>query len=96
MRQCKATDCERDWIAKEYCSLHYYRWRKYGDPLAGGPYRAARGTGYLAKSGYRKISVNGKLVGEHRLVMEVKLGRALLPGESVQPVSYPLIAAART
>jgi hypothetical protein len=38
--------------------------------------------GYVAR-GYRRISVDGKMVLEHRHVMEGVLGRPLLPGEIV-------------
>ena len=34
-------------------------------------------------NGYIRTRVDGKLVFEHKLVMEKKLGRKLLPGESV-------------
>lgn len=38
---------------------------------------------YYDKAGYVRVMVAGRLVGEHRLVMEKKLGRKLLPGEVV-------------
>lgn len=37
MRKCTVTDCERDHEAHGFCTAHYGRWRRYGDPT-GGPY----------------------------------------------------------
>lgn len=36
---CCVEGCERPYMGKGYCGLHYQRWRKYGDPLrlASGP-----------------------------------------------------------
>lgn len=34
---CKIKDCGRAIDARGWCRGHYQRWRKYGDPLAGGP-----------------------------------------------------------
>lgn len=39
--------------------------------------------GHVNKEGYRQIWSDGKLCLEHRLVMEKKLGRRLLPTETV-------------
>lgn len=33
--------CARPHDARGYCPVHYQRWRKYGDPLGGGPYYGA-------------------------------------------------------
>lgn len=37
----------------------------------------------LGQGGYARILVNGHYVSEHRTVMEAKLGRPLVKGESV-------------
>lgn len=42
---CSAADCERPNYRRGFCAAHYPRFRKYGDPLAGGPFRVLRGTG---------------------------------------------------
>lgn len=49
---------------------------------------AARGqsVGHLDKNGYRIISVGGVQVAEHRYVMEQKIGRPLLPDETVHHI----------
>src|SRR5262245_28935844 len=35
-RRCVVEGCPRPKDAKGYCASHYSRWRRYGDPLAGG------------------------------------------------------------
>jgi hypothetical protein len=32
-RDCKVTDCPKDVDSLGYCSMHYRRWRRHGDPL---------------------------------------------------------------
>lgn len=39
METCIVTDCSRDSFRRGYCSPHYQRQMKYGDPLAGGIFR---------------------------------------------------------
>lgn len=36
---CAVDDCDRPVQGHGYCTIHYPRWRRYGDPLAGGPTR---------------------------------------------------------
>ena len=38
-RTCEIAGCTRSHKARGLCGAHYLRWRKYGDPLAGGPAR---------------------------------------------------------
>ena len=33
--ECSVADCKRQRYTRGWCSLHYQRWRKYGDPLHG-------------------------------------------------------------
>lgn len=44
-KACSVKDCPRPLLRRGWCAAHYWRWHKYGDPLAGGPFRAIRGTG---------------------------------------------------
>lgn len=45
--------------------------------------RRKRGTGHLNEQGYIVLTINRKLIKEHRYVMEQHLGRKLLPYENV-------------
>lgn len=39
---CSIQDCARDAAARGWCRMHYKRWARLGDPLAGGPPKVAR------------------------------------------------------
>jgi hypothetical protein len=67
-----------------YCDIHYARAaRNGGDPGPVGRLRAPWGSGYINRGGYRMLSVNGRQVAEHRLVMEKLLGRPLRHDEQI-------------
>lgn len=79
-RFCSIEGCEGRHQGAGYCRKHYQRWKKFGDPLGFIPRKKKIpiGSGYvMARNDL------GKLVYEHRLVMEQLLGRKLLPKESV-------------
>jgi hypothetical protein len=73
-----------------FCQKHAYKWRRYGDPLAG-RHLVKRGTavGHIDDNGYRVLYIrdgDGNRVGrvlEHRVVMEGLLGRPLDRRENV-------------
>lgn len=82
--ECAVQGCDRNAVTRGWCGKHYQRWREYGDPEA--PMRrGASGSGYrgLNKDGYVVLKLRGLQVFEHRQVMEEKLGRKLMPGETV-------------
>lgn len=80
--KCSVPGCDRNIRARKMCKKHYVRWQTYGDPEE--PLKKApAGSGSIDEQGYRRITVNGKLRREHRVVMEHKLGRALQPFEDV-------------
>jgi hypothetical protein len=62
------------------CSTHVRRTKRGSDLNA--PVRVLGG-GFVTKHGYRAMTVCGKQIFEHRLVMERHLGRALLKSENV-------------
>jgi hypothetical protein len=80
---CSVKGCDRK-IAKSeprLCGLHWKRFERHGSTE-----RLERTRqDYIDASGYMRCYVDGKRQGqyEHRLVMEKKLGRSLLPGETV-------------
>jgi 5-methylcytosine-specific restriction endonuclease McrA len=43
-KPCSALACKRPLYRRDWCAAHYKRWQAYGDPLAGGPARAIRGS----------------------------------------------------
>ena len=82
--ECAVANCTEWRTVRDWCTSHYQRWRKYGNPEE--PLRRARngeGYSYINHDGYVVLKRCGKTIMEHRKVMEEKLGRALLPGETV-------------
>lgn len=47
------------------------------------PWNAGAGKGWVNSRGYRELRVGGRIVKEHRHLMEIHLGRPLLPAEDV-------------
>lgn len=90
MKECSVKGCDRDYYTKKsgFCEMHYARWRKNGDPGEAEPRKAKDGEGWLSDNGYRYIKLpGGRRRLEHRVVMEQKLGRELLPGENVHHIN---------
>jgi hypothetical protein len=80
---CQAPNCDLPTLAKGYCKGHYYQWKLYKEitPLRRKGERRIPGT--ITKEGYRAITINGKKVGEHRVIMAQHIGRPLLRSEEV-------------
>lgn len=55
MPGCLVKNCIEPHDAKGYCADHYYRWKRYGDPLVAR--RAKKGSGSVTRTGYRRIPV---------------------------------------
>ena len=54
---CLVSDCARETISGPYCNSHYLRFRRYGDPLGGGPFRERRGRIPCSIDGCPRIQV---------------------------------------
>jgi hypothetical protein len=81
-RPCSVANCAKPAKARGWCEMHYQRWKNRGDPLA--KRRIAEpGQADFYKQGYHFIHADGRIIQEHRLVVEQQLGRPLLPGENV-------------
>jgi hypothetical protein len=77
---CTVPGCELPHEANGFCNLHYLRWKKYGDPLTLHPEAKHW---YQRKDGYIVETVYGRVVLQHRLVMERHLGRPLAKNEEI-------------
>jgi len=74
--KCIVKECTKESHAKGYCSKHYYRFFLYGD--ANKTKWRPKGSGQIFH-GYKLITVDGKQVREHRVIMENHIGRKLKP-----------------
>lgn len=90
MRVCDVDGCEGIHFGRGWCSKHYNRWRRYGDPLHTNVIRGddvarlwskvdASGdcwewTGHRDDSGYGNPTFKGRLQKAHRVVWELLFG----------------------
>ncbi len=81
---CSVPDCGLTVYGLGYCSKHYERFKRHGDPLGGRKLNGVGWSKYTTKRGYVVLyPPNLPPIPEHRYVMEQTLGRTLLPNENV-------------
>lgn len=83
MGKCSFENCEKNVFCKGLCNSHYQKNLIYGTPK-GNPIISK---GHIDNHGYKRLSVNGKLVREHVLVAEKALGKKLPKGASIHHVN---------
>lgn len=82
---CTVENCERKSMARGWCSMHWKRWRKHGDPT-----KIVNIGRHISPDGYVKVpdkSGRGRAILEHRLVMENYLERQLIATENVHHIN---------
>lgn len=80
---CSIEDCDRLAEKRSFCGTHYSRWRR-GVSLDPPIRKQGKfGEGSINSNGYRLISINGKQLLEHRIIMSDFLGRPLESWEEV-------------
>lgn len=80
---CSVEGCARPVSKRALCSMHYRRLMDKGAVGQAAPLKAEDGAGNINKDGYRRITVDGECVMEHKHVMERRLGRRLRRDERV-------------
>ena len=83
--ECSIGGCYLKHVAKGFCIKHYARVKKYGDPHT--LLQREDGEGQITIAGYKLLSIKGRRVFEHRLVMENSLGRKLYDHENVHHIN---------
>jgi hypothetical protein len=80
--RCAIDGCDKLAGNRGWCHKHYGRWRLTGDPMkTKGRPTPARKPKY--ENGYRIVWDSERWIREHRLVMELAIGRPLRPDETV-------------
>lgn len=83
---CSFEDCGRPHRSKGLCFSHYAQQQR-GTELK--PIRriAPKGSGSVNEQGYRMMKISGRVISEHRWVMEQSLGRPLTTDENVHHIN---------
>jgi hypothetical protein len=83
---CSIAACGRKFYARDFCHMHYQRWKNHGNALT--MKRAPSGTGSINAQGYRVFHrPNGESGREHVIVAERAIGHRLPKGAIVHHVN---------
>lgn len=83
---CTYEGCERPYLCKGFCGLHYGRLKRLGDPSPDALKIRPFGTGTILKGGYIDIKKGKTRKLLHRMLTENHLGRTLSKGEVVHHI----------
>lgn len=81
-RSCSFEGCDKPFFGRGVCRGHYAQLKR-GQELRELKKRRPNGEGFLNSEGYWMVTIDGRQVFEHRLVMSEILGRDLLREETV-------------
>ena len=89
MKKCRFKGCNKSSHWKDdgkrgWCSVHYRRWQRHGNPSI--CKYAPDGSGCIFE-GYKILTINGEQIYEHRYIMEKYLGRKLSPSEIIHHIN---------
>jgi hypothetical protein len=82
--KCSVENCGKPAATRGMCNAHYIRLTRYGRLES---VKNAYGTGGMRPDGYKYVSHKGRRILEHRLVMELHLGRRLESREVVHHIN---------
>jgi hypothetical protein len=84
--RCTLDGCDKEHKGLGFCSGHYQRFKKYGNPNSKKPL-APLWIPVKDARGYMVVKKNNVRIIVHRQIMEEHLGRVLLPGENVHHIN---------
>lgn len=84
-RQCGKDGCSKPFFARGLCNVHYYKAWRSGEGF-GERVNREKHSGTVM-DGYVRTLKGGKRIFDHRRVMEERLGRSLLPEETVHHIN---------
>jgi hypothetical protein len=86
MRLCEIGGCDRKHYGKGMCHPHWQRDRR-GQQMVTPIVDRPGWTWHVNNAGYLATRANNRYILQHRMIMEEKLGRSLLPGENVHHIN---------
>lgn len=85
--KCSVNGCDGISMFKTFRQLHYDRYKRSGEPGPAHKLRRSNGEGTLRPDGYIERTSNGKLMLEHRRIIEQHINRKLMDYEVVHHIN---------